>query len=81
MATIERTRVIRPSSRLGTSSYKVDLKNREENDDLHLTVIHESDSNFRKEFHFSASQLKRRKSIHFKWDGENIIWSGNITPK
>lgn len=80
MATIERIRVIRPSSRKVTSSYKVNFEKRGENDDLHLTVIHESDKNFKKEFHFSASLLKGRKSIHFKWDGENIIWSGNIVP-
>lgn len=74
MTTIEKTRVIRPSSRKVTSSYKVGIEKRGEHDDLHLTVTQESDKNFKKEFHFSASQLKGRKSIHFKWDGENIIW-------
>lgn len=81
MVAIERTRVIRPSSRKAASNYKVDVEKRGEHDDLHLIVTHESDKNFKKEFHFSASQLIGRKSIHFKWDGNNIILPKNIIPK
>ena len=48
MGTIERTRVIRPSSRKDKSTYKVDIERRQEKDSLHLTVTHENDCNFRK---------------------------------
>lgn len=57
MGTIERTRVIRPSSRKDKSTYKVDIERRQEKDSLHLTVTHENDCNFRKEYYFSANQL------------------------
>lgn len=80
MGTIERTRVIRPSSRQETSTYKVDIERRQENDGLHLTVTHENDNSFKKEFYFSANQLSRKKSIHFKWDGNEIVWKGGIVP-
>ena len=49
MGTIERTRVIRPSSRKDKSTYKVDIERRQEKDSLHLTVTHENDCNFRLE--------------------------------
>lgn len=79
MATIERKRVIRPSSRLESSPYKVDIKNRNENDDLCVTITHESIS-FCKKFHFSANQLEKKKSLHFDWDGKNVIWKGGVSP-
>lgn len=74
MGTIERTRVIRPSSRKDKSTYKVDIERRQEKDSLHLTVTHENDCNFRKEYYFSANQLSGKKSIHF--NGTEMILFG-----
>ena len=62
MGTIERTRVIRPSSRKDKSTYKVDIERRQEKDSLHLTVTHENDCNFRKEYFFCKSTI--RKKVH-----------------
>ena len=80
MGTIERTRVIRPSSRKDKSTYKVDIERRQEKDSLHLTVTHENDCNFRKEYYFSENQLLGKKSIHFKWNGNDIVWTDGIVP-
>lgn len=62
MTTIEKTRVIRPSSRKVTSSYKVGIEKRGEHDDLHLTVTHESDKNFKRSSIFRQSA--ERTKIH-----------------
>ncbi|MBO8476980.1 MAG: hypothetical protein IAB88_08310 [Bacteroidetes bacterium] len=80
MAIINRARVIRPSSRQETSSYKVDIKNRDENDDLCVTVTHESNPGFHKKFYFSAKQLHEKKSLHFDWNGKSVVWKGGIIP-
>lgn len=62
MGTIERTRVIRPSSRKDKSTYKVDIERRQEKDSLHLTVTHENDCNFRKEYYFP--QINYQEKVH-----------------
>ena len=80
MAEINKSRTIRPSSRLETStSYKINVENISVNDTLVVTIDHESES-FKKVDHFSGKQLQGRRSIHFKIDGEDIIWS-SVTPE
>lgn len=81
MATIEKSRVIRPSTRKETSGYKIDLSRKQENDDVCVTITHESDGKFEKKYRFSAKQLEGKKSIHFKWDGKEIVWGGGIIPE
>jgi len=80
--TLERKRVIRESTRKKTStSYKIDLKNRKPEDDVHVVITHESMPSFREERLFKANQLQGKKSIHFKWDGEKVRWYGlEISP-
>lgn len=78
MAEIHKSRTIRPSSRLETStSYKVNVEGISANDTLVVTVDHESKP-FRQVCRFSGKQLQGRKSIHFKTDGDNIIWSSVV---
>lgn len=78
MAEIHRSRTIRPSSRLETStSYKVNVEGISANDTLVVTVDHESKP-FRQVYRFSGKQLQGRKSIHFKTDDDNIIWSSVV---
>lgn len=75
MAEINKSRTIRPSTRLSTStSYKVNVENFSMNDTLIVTIYHESKS-FKQTYRFSGKQLQGRKSIHFKTDGDNVIWS------
>lgn len=82
MATIEKSRVIRPSTRKETSdSYKIDLSRKQENDDVCVTITHESDRKLEKKYRFSAKQLQGKKSIHFKWDRKEIVWNAGITPE
>lgn len=80
MATIERTRVIRPSSRQACSSYRVNIENRAATDDLCVTITHESDTSYIRKYYFSAQKLKGRKSIYFDWNGEDVVWRNGITP-
>ena len=80
MATAERSRVIRPSSRRPDSSYKVDIDNKVADDDLCVTVTHESDASFMKKYYFKAGQLHGKKSIHFDWSGGDVVWKGGIIP-
>jgi len=72
--TVEKNRTIRPSSRKESSLYKIDLSKREKEENVHITITHENEQTYKKEYFFSAQQLQGKKSIHFKWDGENIIW-------
>jgi len=73
MSDIYKSRTIRPSSRLETStSYKINVKNVSENDTLYVTVKHESKP-FHKVFKFSGKKLSGRKSIHFRTIEDDII--------
>lgn len=80
MATIERTRVIRPSARQASSPYRVNIENRTANDDLCVTITHESDSSYIRKNYFSSQKLQGRKSIYFDWNGEDVVWRNGITP-
>lgn len=78
MAIINRKRVIRPSSRLATSSnYKVDTKNVSDCDILVVSIFHEAKS-LEMEFHFKGKDVANRESIHFSVEEENgsvaVIW-------
>ena len=65
MATITRSRKIRPSSRLATSkSYKIDTKKVLSNDVLEVTITHESKP-FSKVYKFSGKKVGSKDSIHF----------------
>lgn len=74
--TLEKSRTIRPSSRQASSSYRIKLSKRKIDEDVHITITHESDPTYRKEFHFSSQQIQDKKDIYFDWDGTNIIWKG-----
>ena len=74
MAEVNKSRTIRPSSRLKTStSYKINVENVSENDTLVVTIFHESKP-LQQVYRFSGKQLRGRKSIHFKTDGDKIVW-------
>lgn len=72
MAIIERSRVIRPSSRKASSSYKVDVSKVGIEDELHLVITHESNDSYRREFTIPGTKLANRDSIHFKWTGSDV---------
>lgn len=80
MDILTKNRTIRPSSRKEESSYKIDLEKRQENQDVQVIITHESDTDFRKEYYFSADQLKGKKSIHFYWKEGKILWENGFTP-
>ncbi len=84
MATINRSRTIRPSTRLEKSkSYKVDTKNIGTGDMLAVTIHHESDS-FSKTYLFEGTDLSDRNSISFRVNDYethiDVRWSG-VTPQ
>lgn len=77
--TLEKTRVIRESTRKDTStSYKVDLEKRKTEEDVHVVITHESKPSFKEEYLFKANQLQGKKSIHFSWDGKKVRWGANL---
>jgi len=80
MATILRSRVIRPSSRAESSkSYKVDTSKILSTDTLEVEITHESDPTFRKVYTFSGSEVAGKSSISFRvsdfGNSIDISWS------
>ena len=79
MAEVTRNRTIRPSSRLESSTYKIDTKTVCANDVLVVNINHESKP-FTKSFRFSGKDLAIRNSIHFSvyesGSTIEITWSG-----
>lgn len=76
---LERRRVIRESTRKATStSYKVNLESRKNDEDVHVVITHESIPSFKKEYLFKANQLQGKKSIHFRWDRKKVEWESNL---
>ena len=76
---MERRRVIRESTRKATStSYKVNLESRKNDEDVHVVITHESIPSFKKEYLFKANQLQGKKSIHFRWDRKKVEWESNL---
>lgn len=72
MAIIEKSRVIRPSSRQASSPYKVDVSKVTAEDTLRLVITHESDSSFIREYNIPGKLLQDKNSIHFKWNGNDV---------
>lgn len=76
---LEKTRMIRESTRKATStSYKIDLKNRKNDEDVHVVITHESMASFKEEYLFKANQLQSKKFIHFRWDGKKVNWNSDL---
>jgi hypothetical protein len=83
MATIIRTRTLRPSNRESSSTYKVDTKKVGIGDILKIEIYHEiHPDNMIAEFEISGSEVASKNSIHFdaietsnEW---NFKWSGAI---
>ncbi len=74
MAKYYRERTIRPSSRKPIStSYKVDTTNIGVNDDVHLVIKHE-DGRILGEYDFSGKQIAGRKSIHFRYINDKVLF-------
>ncbi len=85
MTQIRKSRVIRPSSRQETSdNYKIDTKKVTKDDELVVTISHETKS-FLKNYWFDGIDLANRNSIHFKvketTDYILIEWQGKVKPK
>jgi hypothetical protein len=90
MAEIIRNRTIRPSSRLSTSSYKVDTKEVSINDTLIVNIKHK-DKPFHRICQFDGKSIANKNSIHFevvrdsgnditiKWIGVNPMSTREIT--
>jgi len=85
MATLERNRVIRPSTRDAASSYKVDCKKVTANDKLIINITHESDSSINFRYEISGREISGKNSLHFDATkaGTNwlINWHGDPKPR
>ncbi len=80
MATVTRTRTIRPSTRLATSvNYRVNVEKVLAGDMLEVHIMHESKP-FKRTFRFEGRQLAGRNNISFKvaetGNTVHITWSG-----
>lgn len=74
MAIVERNRILRPSTRLVSStSYKIDTKKISEQDKL-IVRIYSEQYKLIGEFHFEGCDIAGKKSIHFQYIDEQIIW-------
>ncbi len=80
MATIERTRTLRPSTRQRTSPYKVDTKRVGRPDSLRLTIFTEEKPMCAiGVFEFAGSDLASRDSIHFSAEEHQKKWRIKFT--
>lgn len=79
MNLIRRSRTIRPSTRLATStSYKVNTEKIGANDELEVTVTHEN-GDFIGTYRFSGKKVANLRSIHFRYENDKVIWP-TVTP-
>ena len=79
MTELVRTRTIRPSTRLESStSYKIDTSKVGVNDKLVVKIYHETE-NFEKTYEFTGYKVAKRNSIHFKVVNNDIVWT-TVTP-
>lgn len=75
MPNIVRTRTLRPSTRLESSSYKVDTKKVGSADMLQLTIFVEGQNKqVLGEFEFPGTILARKDSFHFSADIVEAKW-------
>jgi hypothetical protein len=66
MATITKTRTLRPSSREPSSTYKIDTKKVGSGDLLKIEIYHEDNPDqMIAEFKISGSEVASKNSIHF----------------
>lgn len=65
---------------LRETPYRINLKNRLDNDDLTVNVF-ETDNRLIGSYHFESSQLQGKKSIYFKYINGGIEWSNNLVSK
>lgn len=73
---MERNRIIHT---LRETSYKVDIKNRLDDEDLTVNVFG-TDNKLIGAYYFESSQLQGKKSIHFYYKNGEIEWSKNLVP-
>ncbi len=85
MATIERNRVLRPSTREEASTYKIDCIKVTQNDRLIINLTHEIDPSVMFRYEISGREIVGKNNLHFKagcsggkW---HIHWQGDILPK
>lgn len=64
---------------LRETPYKVDIKNRLDDEDLTVNVFG-TDNKLIGSYHFEPSQLQGKKSIHFKYINGIIEWSNQLVP-
>jgi len=80
-----RNRVLRPSTREASSSYKVDCKKVTRDDILEINITHETDPTVNFKYEISGQDLKERKSLHFDafLEGKNwrISWQESPQPR
>ena len=74
MATIQKTRVLRPSTRLKTSPYKIDIKKVGVDDILEVSICKE-DGTLHGQYIFNGKDLIGLDSIHFNVINGEIVWS------
>jgi len=84
MAVINKSRVIRPSTRDASSPYRVHCDDVGLGDTLQITITHETDSSINMLFKISGQEIGGRNSIHFiaseTKDGWQINWLGGVQP-
>ncbi len=82
MATIKRKRVIRPSSRRPSSSYRVHCDNVGTGDTLIVNITHESDTSVNFTYQVDGSEIAHLNSLHFDAQNVNgewqISWKENV---
>ena len=80
MAVIEMSRKIRPLSHSESDPYRVKCEKVTRGDTLQINITHESDSSVDMLFQIGYSELKGKKSIHFKAHGKQVEWLDGINP-
>ena len=73
---MERNRYIHT---LRTTPYKIDMENRNPNDDL-IVNVYGLEGELVGSYRFDAHQLQGKKSIHFKFIDGKVVWQGGVIP-
>lgn len=72
MAIVERNRILRPSTRLASStSYKIDTEKVSDQDKL-IVRIYSERHKLIEEFYFDGRNIAGKESIHFRYINEHI---------
>lgn len=80
MATIERKRTLRPSTRLTSSTYKINTEKVTADDTLNIKIDHEDEpGKILFEYQIDGSKVANLNSMHFKADKHGKDWTINWT--